>query len=117
MQTDFLDHADTFTKKEVSNMNQIYTFGEMLRVLRKRAGMTQTELGMAVGTAQICRLEKNERRPDPLTVQRMFAPALRVSHDPTVMQQFISLSGDHIHHFTTVPMAVRGFTPAMVQSS
>lgn len=39
------------------------TFGELLRFLRRKAGLTQRELAIAVGysKSQISRLEKNER--------------------------------------------------------
>jgi hypothetical protein len=42
------------------------TFGDLLRFLRRRAGLTQRELSIAVGysEAQISRLEQNERVPD-----------------------------------------------------
>ena len=44
-------------------LDQFTTFGDMLRYLRRRAGLTQRELSIAVGysDAQISRLEQNER--------------------------------------------------------
>lgn len=47
------------------------TFGDLLKFLRKRAGLTQRELGIAVGYAetQITRLEGNTRPPDPVVVR------------------------------------------------
>ena len=46
------------------------TFGELLRFLRRKAGLTQRELAIAVGysESQISRLEKNERAPDEATL-------------------------------------------------
>jgi tetratricopeptide (TPR) repeat protein/transcriptional regulator with XRE-family HTH domain len=59
-------------------------FGSMLRVLRRRARLTQRELGMAVGysEAQICRLEQGKRAPDPSAVAALFLPSLGLSDDP-----------------------------------
>lgn len=91
------------------------TFGEVLRLLRKRAGMTQTELGDAVGysTAQICRLESGARRPNPSDVQRLFVPMLQRTNEPTLVGQLVTLSDRRGAAFGTVT-AVRGFSPQMV---
>ena len=45
-------------------------FGTLLRVLRRRARLSQRELGLAVGysEAQISRLEQARRRPDPTVI-------------------------------------------------
>ena len=42
------------------------TFGTLLKYLRRRAGLTQRQLALAVGysESQISRLEKDERAPD-----------------------------------------------------
>jgi tetratricopeptide (TPR) repeat protein/DNA-binding XRE family transcriptional regulator len=59
-------------------------FGSLLRVLRRRARLTQRELGLAVGysEAQICRLEQGKRAPDPSAVAALFLPSLGLSDDP-----------------------------------
>jgi transcriptional regulator with XRE-family HTH domain len=59
-------------------------FGTLLRVLRRRARLTQRQLGMAVGysEAQICRLEQGKRVPDPAVVAALFLPSLGVSGEP-----------------------------------
>jgi transcriptional regulator with XRE-family HTH domain len=46
--------------------DQFTTFGELLKFLRRRAGLTQRELSIAVGysESQISRLEQNQRPPD-----------------------------------------------------
>jgi hypothetical protein len=59
-------------------------FGTLLRVLRRRARLTQRQLGMAVGysEAQICRLEQGKRLPDPTAVAALFLPSLGLSSEP-----------------------------------
>src|SRR6202051_5411091 len=51
-------------------LERVGTFGELLRYLRRRAGLTQTELSIAVGysDAQISRLEQNLRLPNIATL-------------------------------------------------
>ena len=54
------------TRIPASTLEKFITFGDLLRFLRRRAGITQMELALAVGysDAQISRLEKNLRMPD-----------------------------------------------------
>ncbi|WP_129670797.1 tetratricopeptide repeat protein [Candidatus Chloroploca sp. Khr17] len=54
------------------------TFGTQLRLLRRRARLTQAELGRAVGysDAQISRLEMGRRPPDLSILVALFFPAL-----------------------------------------
>ncbi len=54
------------------------TFGDLLRFLRRRAGITQLELSIAVGysDAQISRLEQNLRPPDIPTIEARFVSDL-----------------------------------------
>jgi predicted ATPase/DNA-binding XRE family transcriptional regulator len=61
-------------------------FGDLLRQLRRRAGMTQTDLAAAVGysVAMICSLEKGSRLPDVTLVAERFAPALALQDDPAL---------------------------------
>ncbi|MCS6774692.1 MAG: tetratricopeptide repeat protein [Thermoflexales bacterium] len=56
------------------------TFGALLRQLRRRAGLTQRELGLAVGysEAHIARLEGGKRTPDPASVRGRFIEALGI---------------------------------------
>lgn len=53
-------------------------FGQHLRLLRRRARLSQTELSIAVGysDAQISRLENGRRLPDLTTLVALFLPAL-----------------------------------------
>src|SRR5579859_2468314 len=60
--------------------NQFATFGELLKFLRRRAGLTQRDLSIAVGysPSQISRLEQNERPPDAASLAACFVPALQL---------------------------------------
>jgi tetratricopeptide (TPR) repeat protein len=62
-------------------LQRIQTFGELLRYLRRRARLTQRELGVAVGYnySHISRLENDRRAPDPSSLDALFVPALRLS--------------------------------------
>jgi hypothetical protein len=72
-------------------LNKLTTFGELLRYLRRRAGLTQTKLSIAVGysDAQISRLEQNLRLPNLATVQARFLPVLKLKNE-TLRQRFES---------------------------
>jgi len=63
--------------------NRFTTFGELLKFLRRRAGLTQLELSIAVGysESQISRLEKNERTPDQAALAARFIPALQLNNE------------------------------------
>ena len=60
------------------------SFSEALRYLRKRAHLTQDELGRSVGYSreQIARLENGSRLPDLAVVAALFVPALDIQHQP-----------------------------------
>ena len=70
------------------------TFGELLRYLRRRAGLTQTELSIAVGysDAQISRLEQNLRLPNIPNIQAKFLPALGLKHEPAAQERLMELA-------------------------
>ncbi len=71
------------------------TFGPALRYLRKRAQLTQDELGRAVGYSreQIARLENGSRLPDLTVVAALFIPALLLERETALVEQFLSLVG------------------------
>jgi predicted ATPase/transcriptional regulator with XRE-family HTH domain len=71
------------------------TFGASLRFLRKRARLTQDELGRAVGYSreQIARLENGSRLPDLAVVAALFVPALLPERDRALTEQFLALAG------------------------
>jgi serine/threonine-protein kinase len=75
-------------------LEKLTTFGELLRYLRRRAGLTQTELSIAVGysDAQISRLEQNLRLPNLATVQARFLPALRLKNETLASQRLLQLA-------------------------
>ena len=76
------------------NPTDFSTFGELLRYLRRRQRLTQIELAIAVGysTAQISRLEQNQRPPNPSTVQALFIPALGLEHEPGMVARLLELA-------------------------
>jgi TolB-like protein/Tfp pilus assembly protein PilF/DNA-binding XRE family transcriptional regulator len=79
---------------------RLTTFGELLRYLRRRAGLTQTELSIAVGysDAQISRLEQNLRLPNLATVQARFLPALRLRADSAAVERLLQLAQQATAH-------------------
>lgn len=70
------------------------SFGDLLRYLRRRAQLTQRDLGIAVGysEAHINRFEKNKRLPDPMAVAALFVPALDLKGEPGLAQRLIELA-------------------------
>ena len=75
-------------------LDKLTTFGELLRYLRRRAGLTQTQLSIAVGysDAQISRLEQNLRLPNLATVQARFLPVLRLKNEPAARERSLHLA-------------------------
>ncbi|MFZ2486656.1 MAG: tetratricopeptide repeat protein [Anaerolineae bacterium] len=71
------------------------TFGEALRLLRKRARLTQDEMGRAVGYSreQIARLENGSRLPDLAVIAALFVPALFERGESALTEQFLALAG------------------------
>src|SRR3990172_1753589 len=65
-------------------LKQFTTFGDLLKYLRRRSGLTQRELSIAVGYSdtQISRLEQNQRVPDTATLTALFVPALHIEQEP-----------------------------------
>jgi WD40 repeat protein len=70
------------------------SFGDLLKFLRRRSGLTQRELSIAVGYshAQISRLELNQRQPDLATVTARFIPALDLDDNPVVIARLLELA-------------------------
>src|ERR1700747_2563078 len=77
-------------------LDKLTSFGELLRYLRRRAGLTQTELSIAVGysDAQISRLEQNLRLPNIPNIEARFLPALGLKHDPAARQRLLQLAAE-----------------------
>jgi predicted ATPase/DNA-binding XRE family transcriptional regulator len=76
------------------NATAFTTFGELLRHLRRRAGMTQRNLGQATGysEAQIARLEGGSRLPDVVAVKGVFVEAFDLKREPALAAQLVMLA-------------------------
>jgi predicted ATPase/DNA-binding XRE family transcriptional regulator len=76
------------------NTTEFDSFGVMLRHLRRRARLTQRELGTAVGysEAHIARLEANQRRPDVAAITGRFIDALDLGDEPDLRDQLVMLA-------------------------
>jgi predicted ATPase/DNA-binding XRE family transcriptional regulator len=74
--------------------HEFSSFGELLRHLRRKARLTQRELGIAVGysEAHIARLEANQRRPDVAAVTARFLEALSLENDVETAQLLVALA-------------------------
>lgn len=77
-------------------LEKFTTFGDLLRFLRRRAGITQMELALAVGysDAQISRLEQNLRLPDIPTIEARFIPALDLDYEPKAAARLLDLAAN-----------------------
>lgn len=75
-------------------LEQFATFGDLLRYLRRRAGLTQRELAQVVGysEAHLCRLELNQRLPDPATLTARFLPALLQPGEADLAHRLLTLA-------------------------
>lgn len=69
------------------------TCGELLRLLRRRARLSQRELSIAVGYSEshISRIENNERPLDRSTLLALFAPALNLQNEPAIVERLLAL--------------------------
>lgn len=83
-------------------------FGDLLRQLRRRAGMTQRDLAAAVGysVALICSLEKGDRLPDVTVVATRFAPALALQDDPALAAHLVAAAASARGQSQSVTAAV-----------
>ncbi|MCB0028463.1 MAG: tetratricopeptide repeat protein, partial [Anaerolineales bacterium] len=70
-------------------------FGDALRLLRKRARLTQDEMGRAAGYSreQIARLENGSRLPDLAVVAALFVPILFQKQETALVEQFLAVAG------------------------
>jgi predicted ATPase/aspartate/methionine/tyrosine aminotransferase len=76
------------------SFSEFDSFGALLRHLRRRARITQRELGTAVGysEAHIARLEANQRRPDVAAITGRFIDALDLDDLPDLREQLVALA-------------------------
>src|SRR5215216_3232995 len=79
-----------------NTLEKFTTFGDLLRFLRRRVGLTQTELAIAVGYGhtQISRLEQNLRLPDIPTIESQFIPALGLEDEPKAVARLLDLAAN-----------------------
>ncbi len=77
-----------------STLDKFTTFGDLLRFLRRRAGITQLELSIAVGYSgpQISRLEQNLRIPDLATIEARFITPLCLEDEPRAVSRLLELA-------------------------
>jgi WD40 repeat protein len=75
-------------------LERFTSFGDLLKFLRRRSGLTQRELSIAVGYshAQISRLELNQRQPDLATVTARFIPVLDLEGESEVAERLLELA-------------------------
>jgi hypothetical protein len=73
---------------------QFTSFGELLRFLRRRAGLTQRDLSIQVGysESQMSRMEQNERVPDSTTLRARFFPTLLIEDEPELAARLLELA-------------------------
>src|SRR5512139_3043606 len=93
------------TSIPISTLEKFTTFGDLLRFLRRRAGITQLELSIAVGysDAQISRLEQNLRLPDIPTIEARFIPALDLEDEPRAAARLLDLAANVRREDTPAP--------------
>ncbi|HKG53706.1 MAG TPA: helix-turn-helix domain-containing protein, partial [Anaerolineales bacterium] len=79
-----------------ATLEKFTTFGDLLRYLRRAAGLTQLELSVQVGYshAQISRLEQNLRLPDIPTIEARFVPALGLQSEPKAIMRLLELAAN-----------------------
>ena len=75
-------------------LDRFTSFGDLLKFLRRRAGLTQRELSIAVGYshAQISRLELGQRTPDLATIDARFVPTLDLQKEPGLAGRLLELA-------------------------
>ncbi len=83
--------------KRATPTDLAYSFGEFgpfLRYLRRRAHLTQRDLGVAVGYSigQISLLESGKRLPDLATLAALFVPALELQDEPELVTRLLQLA-------------------------
>ena len=97
-------------------MDSLTTFGDLLRYLRRKARLTQRELGIAVrySESQIARLEANQRLPDVAAVRALFADALQLQNEPETVAHLIELA-ETARDDVLTPAAPGGLKPSSVR--
>jgi predicted ATPase len=80
--------------KAAVSPEQFSSFGDLLKYLRRREGLTQRELAIQVGYSdtQISRLEQNRRVPDEASLKAHFVPALHLEHEADWVERLLQLA-------------------------
>lgn len=80
--------------RESLSVEKFRTFGELLRYARKRAHLTQHELGSQIGYhhSYISYLEKNLRLPDKAVLLGRIVPALGLETESDIVERLLVLS-------------------------
>lgn len=80
--------------RESLPVEKFRTFGELLRYARKRAHLTQHELGSQIGYhhSYISYLEKNLRLPDKAVLLGRIVPALGLENESDIVERLLVLS-------------------------
>jgi predicted ATPase/transcriptional regulator with XRE-family HTH domain len=100
-----VNHSVIILCMAVITPESFQSFGDLLVYLRKRAHLTQDELGRAVGysRAHVTRLEKNQRLPDLTTIAALFIPALDLQNETAWtmrLLQLVSQAHGHLESLT-----------------
>ena len=82
-------------KADAALLDSFLTFGDLFKYLRRRAQITQRELGLAVGysEAHISRLENNHHPPDVVGLVALLVPVLGLQEEPEVLARLVELAG------------------------
>lgn len=74
--------------------DQFTAFGDLFKYLRRRAGLTQRDLSVAVGysDSQISRLEQSQRVPEEAMLIARFVPALQIEKEPAWVKRLVALA-------------------------
>ena len=95
----------------------LLAFGDLLRQLRKRAGMTQRDLAAALGYSDslVSSLEKGQRRPDLDVVIQHLIPALGLHDEPALagllVEHAAAARGEHPPSTPLLPRAAQTLLP------
>jgi len=111
------------SKASTNLLTNFATFGELLKHLRRRAGLTQRDLALAVGysEAHINRLEKNHRLPDPSVIATHFVAALQLKNEPELAARLLELAAAahqpaaRLHNFAPQPTPFIGRETELVE--
>lgn len=89
------------TNKEFLSIEKFKTFGELLRFARKRAHLTQHELGSQIGYhhSYISYLEKNLRLPDKAVLLGRIVPALGLESESDIAERLLVLFSQQKNKF------------------